>query len=270
MKFQNLKRDIVVERGTYQELKGRHVNFSAWVSDLHPIEDDPTGVLDRVNEIKLDSINAPYTAPPKFANPLNPQRGSVSSLLGVPDQANAAPSISPNLLSRMKIKRPSPLATADVINAVEETTPDIASPGLNLEPNQVTIRQIMDLNAGSSQTSQIDEATISKMIEKNQSSVLTGTPSRPPANFSNQDIVSRTIEANQLTVHSISPHAINSITETATFIQTPAKPNLFSAYFIYLKEANLPFLAWAGLTAFLLLPAIRLISGMPVHDYFII
>jgi hypothetical protein len=37
----------VVDQGSYAELKARHVNFSTWVTDLHPIEDDPTGVLDR-------------------------------------------------------------------------------------------------------------------------------------------------------------------------------------------------------------------------------
>ncbi len=41
------------------------------------------------------------------------------------------------------------------------------------------------------------------MIERTQNSVLTGTSTRPPANFANQDLVSRTIEANSLTVHSL-------------------------------------------------------------------
>lgn len=148
----------MVERGSYKDLKARQINFSAWVSDLAPIEDDPTGVLDRgfylilliqVNEIKLENAS-PFTQVPAPLNPINP----------------LYPGVSGGRLVARKLRKPSPLA--NVINAEEEVT--------LLEPNQATIRQIIDLNAGSSQTSRIDEATISKMIERNQSNVLTGNP----------------------------------------------------------------------------------------------
>ena len=254
-----MKSGRVVERGTYMELKSRHVNFSAWVSDLNPIEDDPTGVLDRVNEIKLDSVPvAPYNTFTKYTNPLNPQASSESL------------SLSP-LQFRQRLKRPSPLATANVINAQEDPAPTdpTANPlkqsptdPKSVDPDQATIRQIRDLNAGSSQHSRIDEAVISKMIERNQSQVLTGSATRPPPNFSNQDMVSRTIEANQLTVHSLPAHAITSITETATFTQGTKKPSTWQAYLIYIREASLPLVAWTGLITFLILPAVRLVSGI--------
>ena len=37
---------LVVEEGTYEELKSRNVNFSAWVSDLVQLDDDPNSVFD--------------------------------------------------------------------------------------------------------------------------------------------------------------------------------------------------------------------------------
>ena len=49
---------------------------------------------------------------------------------------------------------------------------------------------------------EINEHTISKLIERTQGVILTGA-TRPPTNFANQDVLSRTIEANSLTIHSI-------------------------------------------------------------------
>ena len=213
------------------------VNFSAWTSDFIPIEDDPTGVLDRVNEIKLESVPSPYTKMPQ--NPLYPL-GSLGQSI----------KLSPKLL---KSKKPSPLA--NVINAEEEVVD-------TLEPHEATIRQIIDLNSGSSQTSLLNEATLSKLIERNQSSVLAGSPSRPPPNFSNQDIVSRTIEANQLTFHSMTSHGLNTLTETATILESPSSPSIFNSYILYIKEANFPWLAWTGLAIFMILPAMRLASDV--------
>ena len=49
---------------------------------------------------------------------------------------------------------------------------------------------------------EISEHTISKIIERSQGSILSNA-TRPPTNFANQDILTRTIEANTLTIHSI-------------------------------------------------------------------
>lgn len=37
---------LVLERGTYQELKSRNVNFSAWVTDVVQMDDDPYGLFE--------------------------------------------------------------------------------------------------------------------------------------------------------------------------------------------------------------------------------
>ncbi|KAJ3077663.1 Multidrug resistance-associated protein 1, partial [Quaeritorhiza haematococci] len=42
-----MKNGHVIEGGTFAELKARKVNFSTYVSDYVPIEDDPTGLLDQ-------------------------------------------------------------------------------------------------------------------------------------------------------------------------------------------------------------------------------
>lgn len=196
-------------------------------------------------------ITPSYSPKAKYANALRP--GTHEPGIGV---------IKP------RIKRPSPLATAHVINAEESpssATPPVPPESLqiliSLDPDQKTIRHLQDLNKGSSQSDQIDETTISKLIEKNQASILSGTSTRPPANFSNQDIVSHTIESNELTIHSIPLHSVHSITETATYVKLPENPSTFKAYLIYVVEANHKVLAWLGLALFLLFPVIRLISG---------
>jgi hypothetical protein len=164
-----MKAGRVVETGTYQELKARNVNFSAWVTDVVHIDDDPTRLIENMSEIRLDPNTS--TGAPTTVSPLRP-----------PLAGNLA-----HLKVRRKSKpRSSPLASAAPINA-----------------DNNSIRQIMELNSTSMQNSNLNEHTISKMIERSQTSVLTGTSTRPPTNFANQDVVSRTIEANQLTVHSI-------------------------------------------------------------------
>lgn len=199
-----------------------------------------------MNEIKLSNIITPsYSTKTKYVNALRPGTQD-SSCVGI---------------IKSRIKRPSPLATANVINAEENAPPETLLLPISLEPDPETIRQLQDMNKDSSQSDQIDEATISKLIEKNQAAILSGSAARPPANFSNQDLVSRTIESNELTIHSIPLHSVHSITETATYVKLPENPSVLKAYIIYVVEANHKVFAWVGLAMFLLLPVIRLISG---------
>jgi hypothetical protein len=200
-------------------------------------------------------ITPTYTPKAKYSNALRP--GTHEPGIGI----------------HKRIKRPSPLATAHVIMAEESQAsppsvshPEISPQPISLDPDQETIRHIQDLNKASTQSDQIDEATISKLIEKNQASMLSGTTTRAPANFANQSIVSRTIESNELTIHSIPLHSVHSITETATYVKLPENPSTFKAYFIYVVEANHKVLAWLGLAMFLLLPVIRIISGNFKYD----
>ncbi|KAJ3027909.1 hypothetical protein HK097_006064, partial [Rhizophlyctis rosea] len=184
-----MKGGKVIEQGTYAELKARNVNFSQWTTDHGPIEDDPNGVLEQVNEIKLDPATAIRSIRPSYLKKLSPL-------------ANA--------------RKPSPLATAEVITAPDpEEEEDTTSPNntSNTDANELTIRQLISLNSTSTQRDKLNEHTISKLIERNQLSVLTGNPSRPPVNFANQDMVTKTIEANSLTVHSVEEFDVGVFSE---------------------------------------------------------
>jgi hypothetical protein len=103
------------------------------------------------------------------------------------------------------------------------------------------------------------------MIERNQASVLAGTASRAPANFENQDIVTRTIEANQMTVHSITAHS--AFIDTNTLNTYPAQISLFAPYILYIREASWEWAAWLSIFVFLLLPSIRLGSGKLFYGF---
>jgi ABC-type multidrug transport system fused ATPase/permease subunit len=191
-----MKGGRIVEQGTYKELKAKNINFSAWVTDVVQIDDDPNNTLESISEIRLD----PNTSKTSISNlsPLKPPLGN-------------------QLYAKSKVLSPktrsSPLASADPIVAE------------NIDP----IRQIMELNSSSLQNSQLTEHAISKMIERNQVSILTGNLTRPPSNFANQDILSRTIEANTLTVHSIHDFDVGTL--------EPREMNQDSSpYWLFLKE----------------------------------
>ncbi|KAI8811089.1 P-loop containing nucleoside triphosphate hydrolase protein, partial [Cladochytrium replicatum] len=74
------------------------------------------------------------------------------------------------------------------------------------DANQLTIQQLQQLNSASVQQSQLTEETISKMIERNQLSVIT-SGGAAPVNFENQNVVTKTIQENQLTMHTVDDFA---------------------------------------------------------------
>ncbi|KAJ3297065.1 hypothetical protein HDU79_004908, partial [Rhizoclosmatium sp. JEL0117] len=221
-----LKNGRVIEDGTFTELKAKKVNFSAWVNDYVPIDDDPLGLLEKVNEIRLDlpmqnTIRGPSVLS-HFANKLNVDVAEVRNPIGLG-------------LRRPVLHKSSPLVTSEVITSDLELNTIGSSSSTIEEANEMTIRALMELNNASIQNAQLNEQTISKMIEKNQLSVLTGGAARPPANFSNQDPVTRTIEANQLTVHSIIGFE-RTMTDRAIVLRTETGP--WQSYAQYLNEGN--------------------------------
>ncbi|RKO85359.1 ABC transporter type 1, transmembrane domain-containing protein, partial [Blyttiomyces helicus] len=256
----------VVEQGTFTELKARKVNFSAWVTDYVPIEDDPTGLLDKgrrgreeggsgdmgsaaaiylmldictiVNEIRLDAMTTPTTR--FISSPFN--RGRLAK----------------------KSHKPSPLATAVVINAepiemvsMQPGSSDVESPA---DANELTIRALQQMNIGSAQNMQLNEQTISKMIERSQLSVLTGTTSRPPANFANQDMVSRTIEANRLTVHGAQAFDMATFTAEPGILVGSRAVRPWTVYLQYLSEATGSAVGWCVVGAFFGVHGVRFFS----------
>ncbi|KAJ3270542.1 Multidrug resistance-associated protein 1 [Terramyces sp. JEL0728] len=214
-----MKAGKVVDEGTYKDLKAKNVNFSAWVTDVVQLDDDPSGLLENMNELKLD----PQTSitKPQLLSPLRPGNKP------------------PHLQVRKKtMPRSSPLANS-VMNADTNTS----------------IKQIMELNSNSVQISQLNEQTISKMIERSQNSILTGNAMRPPTNFANQDLVTRTIEANHLTVHSLHDFDVGTL--------EPGEANEDeSAYMQFLKSKPGIYLGCFFLSIFLIAHGFRFFSDI--------
>ncbi|KAJ3189633.1 Multidrug resistance-associated protein 1 [Irineochytrium annulatum] len=255
-----LKNGRVVEQGTFVNLKARKVNFSAWVSDYIPIEDDPAGVLDEVNEIRLDSVR--QSLPSSY--PLSPVSAVANRIAEQSPKTTTTAIRSPFAQMRHAYQhKPSPLATADVImpDPIELASVTTIPGGNDTEnANQLTIRALMALNQQSIQNAQLNERTISKMIERNQLSVLTGNSTRPPANFPNQDPVTRTIEANQLTVHSAHGFNGSPIEGDKGIVTRSTGPT--SAYFMYLREGYGRIIGILVVIMFFLVHGIRFFSDV--------
>ncbi|KAJ3235760.1 hypothetical protein HDU81_000178 [Chytriomyces hyalinus] len=218
-----LKNGRLIEQGTFSELKAKKVNFSAWVNDYVPIDDDPQGLLDQVSEIKLDM----------------PAQGTIRGPSAVSHFANRLGSDISTTKARSPFGRQGPIhKSSPLANTANVITNDVELSilaGSTEEANSYTIKAIMELNNASVQNTQINEQTISKMIERNQLSVLAGGPSRPPANFSNQDPVTKAIEANQLTVHSMVGFE-RTLSNSGIVLRSEDGP--WQSYVFYLNEGN--------------------------------
>jgi ABC-type bacteriocin/lantibiotic exporter with double-glycine peptidase domain len=208
-----------VEQGSYLELKGRNVNFSAWVTDVVHHDDDPNGVIENMSEIRLDPSTS--TNQPSTVSPLRPINETLM-----------------HLQLRKSKPRSSPLASEKPINA-----------------DQATIKQLIEMNSSSLQNTNLNEHAISKMIERGQNSVLTGNSMRPPTNFANQDIVTRTIEANHLTVHSLHNFDVGTM-EAGDDVESK------SPYFQFFRDYPGEWVGYFFLFLFLTSHAFRFISDV--------
>jgi hypothetical protein len=246
-----LKSGKIIDEGTYVELKARHSHLASWVTDVGHVEDDPTGVFEKrinnlilVNEIHLDSV----TIITERSSHINPLRARA---------ANQGP-LSHIALKKAPKNRSSPLASAKVINAKPL---DIISPlGANMDT--AGIEFLIKQNNKSIQNVELNEHSISKMIERNQGDILTGNKMRPPANFSNQDIVTRTIEANQLTIHSVHTFDANNV-EPGVFPDSASKTP-FQSFLQILKEGPGFYEGMVIIFSFFLGFAFRILSGIPI------
>jgi len=114
----------------------------------------------------------------------------------------------------------------------------------------MTIHQLNNLQV------EVTEATISKIIEKNQRSVLSGA--RVLSN--NQETVHRTIEQNQLTMHSILD--INTDINRQNETSITYKSMYQKAYLSYLQSAiGLP-LTLLLIVFFIIVHSFRFLSGI--------
>ncbi|KND02775.1 uncharacterized protein SPPG_01856 [Spizellomyces punctatus DAOM BR117] len=218
-----MKSGTVVEQGTFDELKARNVIFNVWATDLIQPDDD-TIVL---SDIKPAESLGPHIPKPKRPPP----------------------------------RKRSPLATAEVITAeqTENTRPPVDASGPDLSSVDLTIRRLNQLRG----IEPITDHTISQIIERNQLSVLTGTPSRPPVNFANQDVVTRTIEANQLTVHAVQTYDTVGPTATSGLIDpSPESQHPLRPYVQYLQEADGILAGAIVVGSFFVVATIRVLSDV--------
>lgn len=224
---------LVVDKGTYLDLKSRHDNFTAWVSDVVHVDDDPTGLLEKINEIRLEPATS-ISERSKQISPMMPKnpQGPLSHLP----------------LRRAGKVRSSPLASAKVITANRETLNEKAG-----------IELLVAQNKGSIQNAELNERTISKLIERSQGSVLNGNAMRPPANFGNQDIVTRTIEVNQLTVHSV--HTFDAATVEPGILSEAGPVNPLKSTMQFLREGTGLYAGLGIIFAFIISSALRITSG---------
>ena len=100
---------------------------------------------------------------------------------------------------------------------------------------------------------------LSKIIEKNQSSLLNGNAGRPPVNFSNQDQLRRTIEANQLTVHSVHTFDLATVEPGVDFT---ASTHPVISIVQFLKEGTGIYAGIGIIVAFVVSGAIRILSDV--------
>ena len=206
----------ILDQGNYQDLKTRNVNLSTYVNDYYPIDDDPYGLLDQVNEIRLPTSRV-FTR----------RRTSLfASSLG-----------------------PSPLSTEITQALTQDDDPEAVK---SITRNPTTI-----------QASTLNEKTISKIIERNQLSVLNSSSQRkPPINFSSQDIVLSTIQQNSLTVHSEFDLDVGQTgqLDDEFMNQGSLNNNPLFYYDNYIKEKTGRFLAYSVVLIFFIVQGIRIAS----------
>jgi hypothetical protein len=148
------------------------------------------------------------------------------------------------------VHRNSPLSTSTVITRQESE-------------NEQSLRNTKQLNQNSIQRGQINEETLSKIIERNQLSILTGNLTRPPSNFANQNIVSQTVQANQLTMHHAPDFDIASASLEAGIVNQSSMTNSPWRYYqTYLKESTGSFVGIFIVVLFFLVQSARFLSGI--------
>ncbi|TPX37470.1 hypothetical protein SmJEL517_g00565 [Synchytrium microbalum] len=246
-----LKHGAVTDQGTFQDLKARHVNFSALVSDALVLEDDPLGLLDQVNEINL---NAPIDPSNPFPEPdsanSNATNGHQPGDLTISDTTmSSPPSVAINVPSPGSNHHHATFATPN-----EKT--------VNVEANQSTIQALQSLNQRSIQAGGLTEQAIAKMVERTQLTVLGGVPfNRAPTNFANQNTVTRTVDANALTVHSIMGiEAVRTMSD-GPGVMTRGRGFFGGALGLYVQETGLA-LGIVVVLAFFIVHGFRFVSDV--------
>ncbi|TPX46318.1 hypothetical protein SeLEV6574_g03291 [Synchytrium endobioticum] len=235
-----LKHGVVSEQGTFQELKARHVNFSALVSDALVLEDDPLGLLDQVNEINLNlgiELNDNYD--------MEVDRSAPSDVTVTTN--------SPSLAINMTPTTPAQQNHATFADAPKHSIVD---------SNQHSVQALQTMNQRSIQAGGLTEKAIAKMVERSQLTVLAGAPfNRVPTNFANQNTVTRTVDANALTVHSIMGfEAVRTMSDPGYMI-TRGKVPFGGALGLYLQETSL-FVGIVAILAFFLVHGARFVSDV--------
>ncbi|KAI9098245.1 hypothetical protein DFS34DRAFT_620123 [Phlyctochytrium arcticum] len=227
-----MKSGVIVERGTFEELKARNVRFNLWANDFINQEEEILRPPSNTGTSETESEPEPH------------QTG-----LYLPKTKRLPP------------RKRSPLATAEVITAEEANPPSpiVGTPPVagDLGAVDLTIRRLNQLRGADN----VNDHAISQIIERNQLSVLSGNPTRPPVNFANQDLVARTIEANQLTVHAIQRYDSTGA-NGAPGPYIPISNSILRSYFGYLTAAGGVTVGMVVVGSFFLVAGIRVLSDI--------
>ena len=138
----------------------------------------------------------------------------------------------------------------------------------NVDANQHTIQALQTMNQRSIQAGGLTEQAIAKMVERSQLTVLAGVPfNRAPTNFANQNTVTRTVDANALTVHSVMGiEAVRTMSDGPGVTITTGKLPFGGALGLYLQETSL-FAGIVVILAFFIVHGARFVSGKCRSDF---
>ncbi|KAI8360647.1 P-loop containing nucleoside triphosphate hydrolase protein [Mortierella sp. GBAus27b] len=211
-----MKNGSVEAQGTFSELMAKDVNLARVVEESMEIE-DPDQIQELMSEIRLgtadDTDSAPPSNPPISEKAAGKSRASLKrspssriSTSGSVDEGEELNSISVHGRSSVRGNRVGSSTQPTMLPPRPLSGSGLGTSNNYTATNEQTIHRLRELNAHTIQNQMINEQTISKMIERNQMTILGSGPrqrvSPAPANRE-ENAMARAVERNQLTIHSL-------------------------------------------------------------------
>lgn len=236
-----MKNGVIIEQGTYKELKARKVNFSTYISEYTP-DEDIEEFEKEINDLRLD----------------NPDRPSFPTRV--------------SMLRNTKTKRSSPLSTSTVINnLLDDEDNDIPlQPIRTIEEGAEMHADLISTIIEKNQLSILNTTSNQQdYIYSNMSTTAGGIRGVPPSNFANQDSVTRTIQVNSLTIHHVEQDFYGALDEGTEDEQGENQRKNFDKkrakswyyYDLYLKERTGRILGIIVIVSFFVVHGLRFGSG---------
>ncbi|KAF9202770.1 Multidrug resistance-associated protein 4 [Haplosporangium sp. Z 27] len=219
-----MKNGSIEAQGTFDELMANDVNLARIVEESMEIE-DPDQIQELMSEVRLEPSSSDLDIESTEKNGENQssiqrgatiQRGTIGKSLSsrfnnlrVVDTDEELSSVS--VQGRPVISKSGKGSVRARPNLLSQRSHSMSNPVTRdtnyTAANEHTIHRLRELNAHTIQNQMINEQTISRMIERNQMTILGGMgPSRLTAAPTNREenSMARAVERNQLTIHSLS------------------------------------------------------------------